>query len=150
MARTTRLRRLRGLTLIETMVATMIITVAMIGSLGIFMSAQNMAGETSDNSVAESLVRGAVEAARSQGFYWCTTPGSTPCDGSTTAYYDASGNSTTAASAKFTVVTTVASSSLTSGVPDNTALRTITVKVTRKSSGAVLETSGSYLAWGGV
>lgn len=143
--------RLRGITLIDTLVATIIMTIAMFGSIGIFYTTTNMAGKTAENSVAESLIRAAVETARGQGFTWCNTAGtSAPCDGSSTAYYDQNGEPTTVSLAHFTVVTSVVSSSLTSGVPNSNALRTLTVTVTRTKDSTVLETSGSYLTWGGV
>ncbi len=150
MVRITKNRR-RGITLIETLAATLIVSVAVFGSISIFYTATNMTGNTARSSIAESLVREAVEQVHNQGFQWCTnSSSSSPCDGTVTAYFDANGEPTVAASAKYTVVTTVVSSALTSGVPNNTALRTVTVTASNSTSGAVYDTSGTYLTWGGI
>jgi len=151
MARITKTSRRRGITLIDTLVATMIVTVAMVGSVGIFMASSNMTNNVVVNTVGASLARRGIEEARSQGFVWCTTDnGAVPCDGTTTAYYDNHGqvlaNSTGSA---YTVTTSVTSSSLTSGVPDSTSLRTVIVTV-KNAAGSTLYTTGSYLTWGGI
>jgi len=53
--------RRRGLTMIETLVATLIITVSMLGAVGVFFSATTLTGLTSQASTAASLAREAIE-----------------------------------------------------------------------------------------
>lgn len=138
--------------MIDTLIATLIVTVGMLGAVGIFFSATTMSNNSAQNSTAASLARLSIEQAKSQGFFWCTTiQTGVGCDGTTTAYYDVSGNSVGSSSASFfTVTTTVSSSSLTNLVPDNSALRTATVTVKRTADLKVLETTATYLTWGGI
>jgi len=138
--------------MIETLVAVMIISISMVGAIGIFFSALTINNWTAQRSVAASLAREAIEQAKSQGFYWCTTPQTgVGCDGTVTTYFDKNGSLLgSSAGARYTVVMTVSSSSLTNGIPDNSALRTVSVSVTRTIDNAALESSQTYLTWGGV
>jgi type II secretory pathway pseudopilin PulG len=150
-------RRRKGITIIDTLVAVLIMTVAMVGSIGIFFAASTMTTNTETNTLAESLARWSIEQAKSQGFDWCSTStagteNSAPCDGTTTAYYNNLGaalpNST---GAVFSVTTTVASNPAPSGgVVSQSALRTVTVTVNDTATGKTLLTTATYLTWGGV
>jgi len=140
------MRRQRGLTYLETLVATAIVTVTMLGTVGILLNVGTLTDRTSERSTAMSLARRGIEEAKSLGF-------ANLAEGTITRYYDVNGSggltTTTTSTDRFKVATAVTSDALTSGVPTQTALRTVIVTVYRSKDNAVLETTGTYLAWGG-
>jgi type II secretory pathway pseudopilin PulG len=131
--------------MIETLVATAIITVAMLGSVGVFMGTATLTARTTEAATAATLARRGIEEAKNLGF-------ANLVEGSTVRYYDVNGGGgafTTATTDRFKVTTTVTSSSITNGVVDQMALRTAIVTVRRKSDNTLLETTGTYFSWGG-
>lgn len=131
--------------MVETLVATAIVTVAMMGSVGIFFSVSNLSDKTAEGSVVSSLVRRTIEEAKNKGF--ANLP-----EGTTTKYddmYGAGDHTTKTAADRYMVTMSVTSDVITAGVPDKTALRTVIVTVKRVSDNSTLETTGTYLAWGG-
>lgn len=150
-------RNTRGLTFIDTLAASLIIVIAMAGTVATFLAASNMTSNTETRSVAQSLARWSIEQAKSQGFDWCTTStagteNAAPCDGTTTAYYSNVGvllASSTGAS--YTVTTTVSSNPTpVGGVVSQSALRTLTVTVSSTQTGTTQVTTSTYLTWGGI
>ncbi|RYG32222.1 type II secretion system protein [bacterium] len=135
--------RRRGITLIETMAAALIVTISMTGTVAVFFAVSTMTNRTSQSSVAVSIARRRIEEVRKLGFRTADLP-----DGTTTLYYDMNGNGgvTTKTSAHAFSATTVVSTDGTG----NAALRTVIVTIRRLSDNAVIETTGTYLAWGGV
>jgi len=139
------MRRQRGLTYLETLVAATIVTVTMMGTVGIFFGVGNITNRTSEQSTAISLARRGIEEAKGLGFI-------NLAEGTITRYYDVNGNggaTTTGSTDRFKVSTAVTSDALSGGVPTQTALRTVIVTVYRSGDNSVLETTGTYLAWGG-
>jgi Tfp pilus assembly protein PilV len=131
--------------MIETLVATVIVTVAMLGSVGIFMSTATLTSRTTEASIAATLARRGIEEAKNLGF--ANIP-----EGSTVRYYDVNGlggATSTSTTDRYKVVTSVTSDSITGGVVAQTALRTVIVTVQRKADNSTLETTGTYFAWGG-
>ncbi|WP_227625120.1 type IV pilus modification PilV family protein [Fimbriimonas ginsengisoli] len=143
--RISRSQRSRGITMIETLIATVIVTVAMLGAVGIFMSVATLSANTAQASTAETIARRAIEEAKNLGF--ANLP-----EGSTTRYFDingAGGATSTSPTDRFKVVTTVSSDVISGGVVDKTALRTVIVTVISTTDNKTLETTGTYFAWGG-
>lgn len=140
------MRRQRGLTYIETLVATAIVTVTMLGTVGILVNVGTLTSRTSERSTAMSLARRGIEEAKDLGF-------ANLAEGTITRYYDVNGSggltTATPSTDQFKVATAVSSDALSGGVPTQTALRTVTVTVSRASDNTVLEKTGTYLAWGG-
>lgn len=129
--------------MIETLVATTIITTSLFGAMSVFLGVSNLTRVTAQSSVAASLARRGIEEAKNKGFANLT-------DGTTTQYFDKDG-ATVGASVNtgYAATTVISTDIVTSGVPDKTALRTVVVTVKRSSDNTVLETAGTYLAWGG-
>lgn len=131
--------------MVETLVAATIVTVAMMGSVGIFFSVSNLSDRTAEGSVVSSLVRRTIEEAKNKGF--ANLP-----EGTTIKYDDVYGTgdrTTKTAADRYSVTTSVTSDIITGGSPDKTALRTVIVTIKRLSDNTTLETTGTYLAWGG-
>lgn len=145
MARTIKRRRSeRGLAMMDTLAASLIITVAMVGSVGVFFNVLNLTQRTVEASTASNLARRTIEDAKVLGF-------DDLADGSTTRYYNTNGgvlsNST---GASFKVTQTVTTDTYDSdGTPADSALRTLLVTVQRQSDSTTLETTATYLAKGG-
>ena len=139
-----RKRSRRGLAMMDVLAATLIITVTMIGTLGIFFRILNLTSRTVEASTASNLARRTVEDAKVQGF------DDLP-DGTTTKYYNLSGASLSSSTGStFKVVMVVATDVYDpDGTPSDKALRSILVTVSRQSDSTALETTGTYLAKGG-
>ncbi|WP_227625047.1 hypothetical protein [Fimbriimonas ginsengisoli] len=131
--------------MIETLVATLIVTVAMLGSVGIFMTVSNLTARVSEDSAAQMLCRRGIEEAKNLGF-------ANLAEGSTTRYYDqncAGGSTTTSSTDRYRVTTTVSSNLFVDTSVSEKALRTVTVVVSLAPNGAEKGRSVTYLAWGG-
>src|SRR5688572_27251498 len=117
-------RSRRGMTLIESLVASIIIAVCIMGVVSLWGFTMNMTSNTDERAVGYNLVRRALEKAKSQGFV------SAP-EGTAVLYYDAAGGgeSGTRGSLKFSVTTVVTSSlfETQNGVtrPADNAIRTV-------------------------
>jgi len=130
--------------MMDVLAATLIITVAMVGSIGVFFNVMTLTSRTVEASTASNLARRTVEDAKILGF------DDLP-DGTTTKYYSLSGAALSSSTgASFKVVMAVTTDVFDSdGTPSDKALRSMLVTVTRQSDSTVLETTGTYLAKGG-
>ncbi|RYG45943.1 type II secretion system protein [bacterium] len=138
--------RRRGITLIETLISSLIVTISMTGTMAMFFAVSNMSNRTSQATVAAAIARRRIEEVRYMGFQ--NQP-----EGTSVQYFDmtGSGGAGVRSLGEFFSATTVVSSTALSGTtPTKTALRTVTVTVRRVSDNAVLESTGTYLAWGGI
>lgn len=147
------LRWRRGTTLMEVLVASLIVSFCVTGLVNVWYFAVNMTVKTNDLSTSINLARQQMETIKETGFtYTSEAPATSPI----VHYYDINENNvdSTPSSARYTVSTTVVSDATVSGsnpvTPTNTALRTVTVTVALKSSGATLYQLVSYLARSGV
>lgn len=131
--------------MIETLVATMIVTVAMMGIVGIFWGVSNLTRQTAMASVSQSLARRGIEEAKNKGF-------ANLSNGTTVLYYDQNGTggvTTKTNSHRYSVSTVVTTTPDASGDADK-ALKTVVVTVRRLADNVTLESTGTYLAWGGI
>jgi Tfp pilus assembly protein PilV len=141
----------RGVTLMETLVCTAVLAVSLmgLGTLGAFSF--GMETRVDDQGIACSLARNAIESVKMTGFaYTPEIPASSP----QLAYYDATESAVAASASRYTVSTTVVSDLTVSGsnpvTPAPNALRTVTVTVTRTSTGEPLAQMVTYLCQGGI
>jgi Tfp pilus assembly protein PilV len=144
MARTaSRLRR--GVTLVETLIASLIVTITLFGAVALFGAAYTQNNLTAEDSIAAAIAKREIEEAKNLGFL--NLP-----EGETTSYFDAygeGGGTTKLATSVYAATLDVDSTALSGSAPTTAALRVVTVTVKRASDNAVLETTGTYLAWGG-
>lgn len=141
----------RGMSLVEVLVAALILGVSLAAMVGLWYFSANMTASAEDTAVAYNLARKAIEGAKETGFF--NTPEastSTPV----THYYDASESlqDGTPSAARYRVTTSVVSSSYASGsttVPANNATRTVIVTVFLSSNGSALYSTGTYLVRSG-
>lgn len=144
-----RRRFLRGITLIEVLIGSFILVIAMMGTVSMMLALNGLSLQNSQRSAAVSIARRAIEAVHNQGYTKAT-------EGTTTTYYDVYGNGGSASKVstdRYSVATTVLTNPSFTGAwsastyPDR--LRSVKVVVSRISDGKVLETTGTYLALGG-
>jgi Tfp pilus assembly protein PilV len=145
-------RRRRGSSFIEVMVAGIIISIGVMALVSMWSFSYRMTMKSEDTGMSYVLARQATEAARIQGF-------TSAAEGTATTYYSGgfsvvSGDS---ASARYKVVTSVTSSAVSSGtigqagaVPATTAIRTVSVTVSLKSTNEVMHRMATYLVSGGI
>ena len=145
-----RRRARRGVTLIEVLIASLMVSVNLAGVISFWSFAFSLSAQADRLGVASSLGRHALEAVRQTGFT------STP-EGTSTLYYDnQGGNQTTTQTAgqDYSVTTSVVSDATIAGSnpvqPALTALRTITVTVKLISSGQTLYQISTYMARAGI
>lgn len=137
------------MTLVESLVASVIIAVCIMGVVSLWGFSMNMTTNTDDRAVGYNLVRRAVEKAKSLGF-------SGAPEGTAVLYYDAAGGgeSGSRGNLKFSVMTVVTSSlfEIQNGVtrPADNAVRTVVVTVRTVSNGATVEKGGTLLVRGGL
>jgi hypothetical protein len=123
-----------------------VVGVCIAGIVSMWSFAFSLSAKSDNLTVAYSIGRRALEEVRETGFQDTT-------EGTTTVYYDSSGGSkaTTATSSHaYTVTTVVSSDAVSAGVPTSNALRTVTVTVTLRSTGATVFTCSTYLARAGI
>lgn len=146
--------RRRGASLIEVLVATIILSVCLSAILGLASFAFNITGQSDERSIAYAVGRDAIELVRTQGFDYAV--GGTGADGSETFYYDRDGvklGSSTGAeySATITVTSDVSETTADGSVrPTDQAIRTVIVVVVRLSTGQEVHREGTMLARSGV
>ena len=93
-----------------------------------------------------SLGRRALEEVKETGFQ-------DTAEGATTVYYDSTGgsrNTTPASNHTYSVATVVSTDVMNGAVPASTALRTVTVTVTFRSTSTTVYQSYTYLARAGI
>ena len=143
------LRRRRGFSMIEVLVAALIVSVSLAAMISTWYVSMNMTTATSDQGIAYNLARQTIEQIKGTGFSnTAEAPAGTPV----IHYYDGSevNKDSTPSAARYKVSTTVVSSALVSGSPDPFALRTVTVTVTLYPAGTVLCQCATSLTRGGI
>lgn len=138
-----------GATMLEALVAAIIIGVAIMGLMSLWSFSAALSAKVDRDSIGYNLARRGLEKARAAGF--ALMP-----EGNTVYYYDLNGNSESAVNSnhRYRVTITVTSDRTASqqGVPEvsSDALRTVVVTVVDLSSSATVETAGTTLVRGGV
>ncbi len=139
-----------GISLIESLVAAVIIAAAAMGVISVFGFGYGITLSTADTSEAYNVSRDALEQVRLKGFY--NAP-----EGAATSYYNRDGsgpNATAGTNTLYKVVTTITSDKLqTSGTttsPAEDAVRAVKIVVTNYRTNAVLFTTGTNLARAGI
>jgi len=145
--RATRARCRRGFSLMEVLVAGLIIATSVVGMMQFAFMDYGMTGQSTNMSAATSIGRSAIEAVRMAGF--ANAP-----EGTQTVYYDMNGDyppaTTSSSSSIYAAQTIITSDILNGSTPAPGALRTVQVKVSLISTGQVVYTTYTYLASGGV
>jgi uncharacterized protein (TIGR02598 family) len=146
-------RRRRGDTLMEVLVASLIVGVCVSALVSLWSLSYMLTRDTDDQDVAYTLARQALEAVKQTGFYnTAEAPSSAPV----THYFDANQTNldNQSSSARYKVRTTVISDKTVNGSnpvqPQDDALRTVTVTVTLVSGGTALYQTSTYLARAGI
>ena len=142
----------RGITLVEILASSLILAVSLTAAIKLFAFSMTLVEKTGDEGIAYNIARRALENTRQKGFKYQNLP-----DGSTTLYYDSLGNNQASASftgAKFKLVQSVSSDKMatlpTGTVPADNALRAVVIQVYRLPENELLQTTGTYLARGGI
>lgn len=141
-----RLRRQRGFTLIELLCASVIVGTCIAAIVSTWAFAFGITAKSDRQSVGYSLGRRAIEEVKETGFQDTT-------EGTTTVYYDSTGgsrNTTPASNHTYSVTTVVSTDVMNGAVPASTALRTVTVTVTFRSTSTTVYQSYTYLARAGI
>jgi len=136
----------RAFTLIEVLVASIVVGVCLAGIVSMWSFAFSLSAQSGSKTTGYSIGRRALEEVKETGFQ-------DTAEGTTTVYYDSSGGSkstTLASNHAYTVTTVVSTDVMNGAVPASTALRTVTVTVTERSSGATVFTCSTYLARAGI
>jgi len=146
----TRKARRRGVTYVDTLIASMIAVVGIVGTLNLVTFLANMTQRNQVSSVAYNVARVAVETVRSGGFP--NYP-----DGTTYTYYDNNANlvgSIPNRVTKYKVITTASTNKymVKNGVnfPSYNATRTVTVQVNNYPADTQLVKWGTLLIRGGI
>gem|GEM_PF-5711430 len=138
-----------GFSILESIIATAIVGVALMGMVNLFSFSYGMTQKTTALSFAYSVGRNSLENVRSLGFYNAT-------EGTTTSYYASNGTgpSSTQGSNRYRVVVTVTTDKFatTGGVTvvAEDALRAVKVVVTDLGTSSTIYSAGTTLARGGI
>jgi Tfp pilus assembly protein PilV len=134
-----------GFTILESVMATLIVAVALMGVGNLFWTAYNLATESTGASVAYNVARDVVEQVHAQGFY-------NAAEGTKTVYYDRTGAnpSSTQGTNRYKVVTVITSDKKVGTSVAEDALRAVTVTVTDLSTNSVVYQTGTNLVRGGL
>jgi prepilin-type N-terminal cleavage/methylation domain-containing protein len=136
----------RGFTLIEVLVASVIVGTCIASIVSMWAFAYGMSASADRSSVAYSIGRRAMEEAKQTGFQ-------DSAEGTSTVYYDTQGGSrstTRTSSHSYSVATTIATDVMNGAVPASAAIRTVTITVRFLGSGATVYTCSTYLARAGI
>jgi len=134
----------RGMTLIELLVAVLILGVSLAGLVGLWAFSFNTTAHSQDIGVAYSIARQEIERVRNIGFLWL------PVKQQWVRGYDGLGNETPEANPHFTA-TTIMDPYLSEGsVITNTSLRVVRVQVRSRERPEWLFETESYLTLGGI
>ncbi len=132
-----------GITMVEVLVAGLVLATSVVALVQFMYVNFQLTGKAQDISSGYSMARSAVESVREQGF-------TNAAEGNTTVYYD--GNATyppstsKASGSVYSCLTNVTSDTFSGASPATTALRTVTVTVTRISTSQVVYTTTTALA----
>ena len=141
-----------GLSFVEILAAAAIIGVSLTALIGLFFFGQNMVDNSDDVAVGVNLARQRIEIYRALGFRYAP-------EGAMNLYYDRSALNPTVSqgsSSYFHLNGNVSSdrleynASLNAYYPNDLALRTVTVTVTRVSDGRIMAKLVTYLARSGI
>jgi Tfp pilus assembly protein PilV len=137
----------RGVTMVEVLVAGVVLITSVVALVQFMYVNYSLTGKAEDISAAYSMARSAVENVHQQGF-------SNAAEGTTTVYYDGSAtyppSTSQVATSVYSCQTSIVSDSFNGANPATTALRTVTVTVTRISSGLILYQTTTALANQGI
>jgi Tfp pilus assembly protein PilV len=146
------MRRRRGATLVESLVASLLATVVLMGLVRLWGFGYKMTMSTNDKAIAYNLARQTTERVRGTGF-------NITLDGTDIRYYDAAGlgesyTQTSAHRFRVTLVVTtdrlMTNSQTGATQPAPTALRTAKITVTLIPTNEVLQQTTTHLARAGV
>jgi Tfp pilus assembly protein PilV len=140
--RKTRLRRRRGVTFTEVLVAALILATNLAVMVHMWYFSWSMTTQSSVRGVAYHIARQAMEMVKETGFM-------NTQEGANTYYYDAQG-APQASSDVYTVTVTTVSNKFTGGVPASDSVRTVTINVTSTSTGQLLYTTATQLVRAGI
>lgn len=133
--------------MVEVLVAGVVLITSVVALVQFMYVNYQLTGLAQDISSAYSMARSAVEAVREQGF-------ANAAEGTTTVYYDSLAtyppSTSQVSSSIFSCSTVIVSDSFNGASPATTALRTVTVTVTRISSGLIVYQTTTALANSGV
>ena len=134
----------KGFTLIEMLVALLIVSVALMSMIGVWTFGLSTTRSTDDYQIAASLSHMAMEQAKRDGYYFAT---------SHTSYYTGStaeidGSPTQLSDSRFRVDTTIYTG--TDPVRPDLELKAVVVTVTRLRDDKQLATCQTYLSAGGI
>jgi len=140
------MRRRGGFTFVELLAASVIVGTCIAAIVSTWAFAFGLTAKADRQSVGYSLGRRAMEEVKETGFQ-------STAEGATTTYYDSTGGNraTVATSVHSYAVAVVVSTDVMNGsVPASTALRTVTVTVTFRSTGTTVYQCSTYLARAGI
>lgn len=144
--------RRSGFSLIEVLVAAVVLGLSLTAMVGMFFFSQNLTALTDDSTTSYNLARQQVESIKALGFKYAP-------EGTSTAYVDRAGLNPVAtqdANSYYRVVTVITSDRFAYNATTNTysvadlALRTVTVTVTRLNDNRQLSLLATYLTRSGV
>jgi len=142
--------RKSGVSLMESLMATLIIAVCLMAIINVFGFAYQMTVSTNDEHAAYNIARDSIEQIRLQGFYNAN-------EGTTTAYYRRDNSFQPGgqdSNSRYKVVTTVKTDIFTttsSGTyPATDSIRTVVVTVTNLSTGKQVCSMGTNLVSAGI
>ncbi len=142
-----RARIARGFTMIEVLVAGVILATSVLGLIRFIYVDYNLTSKSGYMGAAYTCGRSAIEEAHLVGFMGAT-------EGNTYEYYDSLGSypplATQASGSVYKVTTNVSTDQISLGVPQPHALRTVSVTVALISTGQTIYQTYSALASGGV
>lgn len=150
--RTLFVRRSRGAGLIELLVASLLLSIGLMGLVNTWLFSFRVTQNTDDKGIAYNLARQTIEHVKMTGF-------SSTGEGAATSYFDGNQVATTSSSSavRYKVTTSVVSDIIQSGtagvsgaVPGQEALRTVTVMVQTVSPAQTLFTTKTYLVRAGI
>ena len=132
-----------GLTMVEVLVAGLVLVTSVVALIQFMYVNFGLTGRAQDLTAGYSMARTAIELVREQGF-------TNAAEGTTTVYYD--GNATyppstsQTTSSVFSCSAAITSDAFSGANPAPTALRTVTVSVTRLSTNAPVYSTTTALA----
>ena len=142
---TARRRGRRGFSLIEVLVASVVVAVCLAATISMWYFSFGLSVRADMQGVAYNLGRKEMEDVKQAGFQ-------DTAEGTSIVYFDKQGGSesaTLSSSHVYKVTTVVTSSALSGSSPAPSALRTVTVTVTSLATGQTIYQASTYLARAG-
>jgi prepilin-type N-terminal cleavage/methylation domain-containing protein len=135
--------RQRGLTLIEVLVALLLLAAGLSGLMGLWTFGFNVTRHSQDLGVGYNIARQEIERAKNIGFLLLP-------EATWTRGYDGLGNVAASPSPHFTATATVQTIPDANGQLNTSCLRTLHVRVNAREGNEVVFESTTYLTWGGI